>query len=130
MNLLSDPRDWDLLRRGIRAARQIYRSGPQGELTGRELTPGEDVQSDEALNAFIRKHVELTQHPVGTCSMGTGDLAVVDPDLKVRGMTGLRVADASIMPTVPGGNTNAACIMIGEKAADLIRGRQEPAENP
>ena len=128
MNLLNDPRDWDLLRRGIRAARKIYRSGPQGELTGKELTPGEDVQSDEALNAFIRKRVELTQHPVGTCSMGAGDAAVVDPELKVHGISGLRVADASIMPTVPGGNTNAACIMIGEKAADLIRGRKEPAE--
>ena len=86
------------------------------------------MQSDEALNAFIRKRVELTQHPVGTCSMGVGEHAVVDPELKVHGISGLRVADASIMPTVPGGNTNAACIMIGEKAADLIRGRKEPAE--
>ncbi len=90
------------------------------------LARGADKTSDEALNEFIRSNLQITQHPVGTCSMGTGPGAVVDPSLRVIGVEGLRVADASIMPTVPGGNTNAPVIMIAEKAADLIR-EQRPA---
>jgi choline dehydrogenase len=129
MNLLSHPEDYAVIRRGIRAARHIYRTPPQGDLTGKELLPGEDLQSDDELDAFIRDNLRVTQHPVGTCSMGIGPEAVVDPELRVRGVEGLRVADASIMPTVPGGNTNAPAIMVGEKAADLIRGRiLAPAE--
>jgi choline dehydrogenase len=130
MNLLQDVRDYATLRRGIRAAREIYRTSPQAELTGMELIPGADILDDAELDAFIRNRVELTQHPVGTCSMGIGSDAVVDPQLKVNGIAGLRVADASIMPSVPGGNTNAAAIMIGEKAADLIRGLQLAPETP
>ena len=126
MNILSDPADVATLRRGIRAARKIYRTPPQDALTGREITPGDNVQSDDDLDAFIRARADLAMHPVGTCSMGMGSEAVVDPALRVIGVEGLRVADASIMPTVPGGNTNAAAIMIGEKAADLIRGRALP----
>ena len=124
--ILSDPWDFEAMRRGIRAARKVYHTPPQGDLVGREITPGDDVTSDADLDGFIRKSASLTQHPVGTCKMGADDMAVVDPQLRVRGVDGLRVADASIMPTVPGGNTNAACIMVGEKASDLIRGRSLP----
>jgi len=122
LNLLADPRDAATLRRGIRAARTIYRSGEQAALTGAEIAPGSSAQSDAELDAFVRTHASVTQHPVGTCRMGTDPDAVVDPQLRVHGIDGLRVADAAIMPTVPGANTNAATIMIGEKAADLIRG--------
>jgi choline dehydrogenase len=126
LNILAEPDDLATLRRGIREARRIYRTPPQAELTGAELTPGADVDSDADLDAFIRRAAGVTQHPVGTCAMGTGPDAVVDPQLRVHGIVGLRVADAAIMPTVPGANTNATAIMIGEKAADLIRGRSLP----
>ena len=92
-----------------------------------EAVPGDDAQSDEQLDAWIRKVCSSTQHPAGTCSMGMGAEAVVDPQLRVIGVQGLRVADASIMPTVPGANTNASAIMIGEKASDLVLGRRLPA---
>jgi choline dehydrogenase-like flavoprotein len=84
--------------------------------------PGEEVESDSEIEAFLRRETELLYHPVGTCRMGSDEGAVVDPQLRVRGVDGLRVADASVMPTITGGNTNAPTIMIGEKAADLIRG--------
>jgi choline dehydrogenase len=129
MNLFSDERDFATMRRGIRAARRIYRTGRQAELTGAETLPGNAAQSDGALDEFIRASAVVCQHPVGTCSMGADTDAVVDPELRVRGLAGLRIADASIMPTVPGGNTNAAAIMVGEVAADLLRGRRLPAED-
>ncbi len=128
INAMSSPMEFDVMRRGIREARRIYRTGAQGKLTGRETLPGAEVTSDEALDEFIRKTCTVTQHPVGTCKMGHDDMAVVDPQLRVRGIEGLRVADASIMPTVPGANTNASAIMIGELASDLVRGRKLPAE--
>lgn len=128
LNVMSSPLEFDTMRRGIREARRIYRSGAQGRLTGEEMIPGDDVISDEALDEFIRRACSVTQHPVGTCKMGHDDMAVVDPQLRVRGIGGLRVADASIMPTVPGANTNASAIMIGEKASDLVRGLRLPAE--
>jgi len=121
INVLSDPADMATLRRGIREARRIYRTPPQGDLTGEEITPGKDAISDADLDPFIRRSAQLTQHPVGTCSMGVGAQAVVDPLARVYGVQGLRVVDASIMPTVPGGNTNAAVIMAAEKVSDLIR---------
>jgi len=124
-NLLTDMRDYDALRRGLRAARRIYRTGAQGELTGVELAPGIDAQSDAELDQYIRDTAITAQHPVGTCAMGEAGRSVVDPELKVRGVEGLRVVDASVMPTVPGGNTNAPTIMIAEKASDLIRGRTQ-----
>ena len=89
------------------------------------------MQSVDELDAYIRASCYVAQLPVGTCAMGMGERSVVDPELRVIGVEGLRVADASIMPTVPGGNTNLPCIMIGEKAADLMRGRSLPrAEIP
>lgn len=122
LNLLSDPADVATLRAGMRAARKIYRTEPQGTLTGAELLPGAGIESDDALDAFIRETANVAMHPVGTCAMGQGETAVVDPELRVIGVDALRVADASIMPTVPGGNTNATTVMIGEKAADLLKG--------
>lgn len=129
LNILSTPEDYAALRRGIREARRIYRAGDQGRLTGAELTPGSDVESDAELDAYIRREAATAQHPVGTCTMGHGREAVVDPQLRVHGIAGLRVADASIMPTVPGGNTNGPTIMIGERASDLILGRDPQAES-
>jgi choline dehydrogenase len=123
LNLFSHSADMETAQRGVQLARMIYRTEPQARITGREIRPGPDIDSSEKLAAYIRANAGVTQHPVGTCSMGTGPDAVVDPRLRVYGVEGLRVADASIMPTVPGGNTNAAAIMIGEKAADLVLGR-------
>ena len=120
LNLFSDRTDFEALIRGIAAARDIYHTQPQAQLTGAEIRPGAQLTSPAQLEGYIRDTAGVTQHPVGTCSMGIGRDAVVDPQLRVRGVERLRVADASIMPTVPGGNTNAACIMIGEKASDLI----------
>jgi choline dehydrogenase len=122
LNLFSDAEDLATLRAGIRAARRIYRTQPQARLTGAERTPGESVETDEALDAYIRDTAMVSMHPVGTCTIGQGEHAVVDPQLRVIGVDALRVVDASVMPTVPGANTNATTIMIGEKAADLITG--------
>jgi choline dehydrogenase len=121
LNLLSDPGDRATLRAGIRAARRIYHTPPQAALIGSERLPGEAVQSDAELDAFIRETANLAMHPVGTCAIGQGRDAVVDPQLKVIGVGRLRVVDASVMPTVPGGNTHASTVMIAEKAADMIR---------
>jgi choline dehydrogenase len=122
LNLLSDPADLETLREGIRAARVIYRTPPQATLTGAERLPGEALETDDQLDAFIRETANVAMHPVGTCAMGAGDAAVVDPQLRVIGVERLRVVDASVMPTVPGGNTHATTVMIAEKAADIIRG--------
>jgi len=131
LNILDTEGDRRQLRDAVRIARRIYRTEPMGELVGSERTPGEQVQSDEELDAFLRQNCYVGMHPTSTCAMGMGDKSVVDSELKVIGIEGLRVADASVMPTVPGGNTNLPCIMVGEKAADLIRGRSLPrAELP
>lgn len=120
-NYFADARDLDLLVDGIKLTRKIAASRALATYKGRELYPGPDIQSDDALRSFARKMVETLYHPVGTCRMGNDPQAVVDSELRVHGMDGLRVVDASIMPTVPGGNTNAPTIMVAEKAADLIR---------
>ena len=121
LNLFSHPDDLRSMREGIRAARRLYRTAPMDALAGAEMLPG--GESDDELDAQIRELGGITHHPVGTCAMGVGSEAVVDPELRVRGIAGLRVADASVMPSIVGGNTNAATLMIGEKAADLMRGR-------
>jgi choline dehydrogenase len=120
LNLLGEDEDVAVLRRGLREARRVYGMESQAELLGDEMTPGSHHVTDDDIDAAIRQTVGVTQHPVGTCRMGPDAAAVVAPDLKVRGVAGLRVVDASIMPTIPGANTNAAVYMIGEKAADLI----------
>jgi len=127
-NALAEPEDLATLRRGLRAARRIYATSPQADLIEREVLPGPEVQSDAELDAHIRATAGMTQHPVGTCSMASGPGRVVDAQLRVLGIDGLRVADASIMPTVPGGNTYGAVLMIAERAADLIRGRTLPPQ--
>ncbi|MGA2841327.1 MAG: GMC family oxidoreductase N-terminal domain-containing protein [Steroidobacteraceae bacterium] len=129
LNVLATDGDLATARRGVRLARRIYATAPQAELVEREIAPGPAVQSDADLNAYIRARAGVTQHPVGTCAMGVGADAVLDPQLRVRGVTGLRIVDASVMPAVPGGNTNAAVIMIAEKAADLILGCALPPEH-
>jgi choline dehydrogenase len=127
LNLFSEHSDVEALLRGFRIARQVFETPPLADFMAGELAPGTDVQSDADLEAYLKATASTSHHPVGTCKMGHDAMAVVDPQLRVLGIEGLRVADASIMPTVPGGNTNAPSIMVGEKAADLIRGRKLPA---
>ncbi|UWN51441.1 Oxygen-dependent choline dehydrogenase [Alcanivorax sp. ALC70] len=106
--------------RGVKAMRRIMAQDALAPWRGAEILPGDGVQSDEQIRAFLREKCDNIYHPVGTCKMGVDDQAVVDPDLKVHGLEGLRVVDASIMPTLIGGNTNAPTVMIAEKAADKI----------
>jgi choline dehydrogenase len=120
LNLFSHADDFRTMRAGLRAARALYATTPLAELVDAETLPGGALRSDSELDAAIRALGGITHHPVGTCAMGRGAAAVVDPRLRVHGIAGLRVADASVMPTIVGGNTNAATLMIGEKAADLI----------
>lgn len=120
-NYLADPADLRTLVAGVRAARCILAARAFDSYRGPELFPGDGVRSDAAIEDFIRRRCETLYHPVGTCKMGIDALAVVDPELKVRGLAGLRVVDASIMPTLIGGNTNTPTTMIAEKAADMIR---------
>jgi len=126
LNILATEADREQMRRAFRTTRQIYNTRPMADYIASECTPGVQCQSNEELDAFIRASCYVAQHPVGTCAIGQGPNAVVDPELRVIGVEGLRVVDASVMPTVPGGNTNLPTIMIGEKAADLIRGRSLP----
>jgi choline dehydrogenase len=112
-----------LLLRGVKLSRRLLAAPAWDKVRGPEFRPGADVQGDDALREYIRKTCGTVFHPVGTCRMGRDADAVVDPELRVYGVDGLRVVDASIMPTLIGGNTNAPTIMIAEKAADMIRGR-------
>jgi choline dehydrogenase len=112
-----------VLVRGVKLARQIVAAPAFAAYRGAEIDPGEGVQSDAALRDFALRTVSTIFHPAGTCKMGPdGDaMAVLDSTLRVRGFTGLRVADASIMPTIVGGNTNAPTMVIGERCAQFIR---------
>lgn len=119
-NFLAEDGDLETLVRGYRITRRILQASAFAPYRGRELYT-DRAQSDEEIRAIIRGRADTVYHPVGTCRMGTDELAVVDPALRVRGLEGLRVADASVMPSIVSGNTNAPTIMIGEKAAELIR---------
>jgi 4-pyridoxate dehydrogenase len=121
---LSRDADWRALRAGIRIARDIAAQPSMQTFIAREISPGGGKTSDADLDAHIRNTAITVHHPAGTCRMGreTDDSAVVDTELRLRGVAGLRVADASVIPELPSGNINAAVIMIAEKAADLIRG--------
>jgi choline dehydrogenase-like flavoprotein len=120
---LTDERDLDALVCGVERAREIASSGPLAAVLVGEWSPGGTVHSREGLRRAVRDTLESLYHPVSSCRMGTDDGAVVDPQLRVRGIDGLRVADASVMPTLVRGNTNAPTIMVAERAADLITGR-------
>lgn len=131
-NYMSHPDDWAEMRACVRLTREIFAQAAFDPYRGRELQPGSHVTTDEAIDAFIRKKVESAYHPSCTCRMGRPDdpLAVVDPEARVIGMESLRVVDSSIMPSITTGNLNAPTIMIGEKAADLILGKDPlPASN-
>ncbi|RWB53921.1 choline dehydrogenase [Mesorhizobium sp.] len=138
-NYMSHPDDWSEFRHCIRLTREIFGQKAFDGFRGKEISPGSHVQSDDELDAFIRDHAESAYHPCGTCRMGRADdlTSVVDPECRIIGVEGLRVADSSIFPRVTNGNLNAPSIMTGEKASDHILGRtplapsnQEPWINP
>jgi choline dehydrogenase len=120
-NYLAEGADLVPLVEGVRLARRIASEPALQAYIDGEMWPGPDRRTDGEIEAFIREQAFTLYHPIGTCRMGTDDDAVVDPELRVRGVTGLRVVDASVMPVIPSGNTNAPTIMVAERAADLIR---------
>jgi choline dehydrogenase len=123
-NYMSHEQDWREFRAGIRITREIMRQPALAPYTGKEISPGAAVDSDAELDAFVREHGETAFHPSGSCAMGHGEMAVVDHEGRVHGLRGLRVVDASIMPEIVTGNLNAPTIMLAEKLADAIRGRE------
>ncbi len=131
-NYMSDPQDWVDFRAAIRLTREIFAQPAFAPFAGHEIQPGASVQSDAELDEFIRQHAESAYHPCGTCRMGRADdpMAVVDPECRVIGVGGLRLADSSVFPRITNGNLNAPSIMVGEKAADHILERAPlPPEN-
>ncbi len=138
-NYMSHADDWADFRHSIRLTREIFGQHAFDDYRGTEIAPGDQVQSDDELDGFIRHHVESAYHPCGTCRMGraTDPASVVDPECRVIGVDGLRVADSSIFPRITNGNLNAPSMMTGEKASDHILGKsplspsnQEPWINP
>ena len=128
-NYLACEEDWEDMRAAFALTREVHRQPAFDAWRGRELVPGDEVTAREEIDAFIRQSATTNFHVSGTCAMGSGAGAVVDSECRVYGIEGLRVADASVMPSITSGNTNAPTIMIGEKVADLVRGRREaPAE--
>jgi choline dehydrogenase len=125
--MLGERGDMETMIAGFKASRDIFSRESQRSLISGSHFPDDSVKSDKDIEAFLRQATGPTHHPVGTCTMGTGSNAVVDEELRVRGVERLRVVDASIMPEEPSGNTNIPTMMIGEKAADMIRGRVLPA---
>jgi choline dehydrogenase len=124
-NYMSHPDDWRDMRACLRLTREIFGQPAMADYRGREIQPGAEVTTDDAIDRFVREKVESAYHPCGTCKMGSANdpAAVVTPDTRVIGVEGLRVVDASIMPTITNGNLNAPTIMLAEKAADMILGR-------
>jgi choline dehydrogenase-like flavoprotein len=127
-NFLASERDVRTLREGVRLGRDIASRKGLSPFRGREMAPGPDCRTDAEIDAFVRRTAITAHHPCATCAMGPGEDAVLDPALRVRGVEGLRVADASAMPDLVSGNINACVLMIAEKAADLVLGR--PAQPP
>jgi len=139
IHYMSHAEDWEKFRHCVRLTREIFGQKAFDPFRGPEIQPGEGVQTDEQIDAFLREHLESAYHPCGTCKMGSKDdpMAVVDPDTRVIGVDGLRVVDSSIFPRLTYGNLNGPSIMTGEKAADhilgkprLARSNQEPWINP
>lgn len=122
-NLLGEPEDILPLIRALKISRQAFATPAFARYNGTEVAPGPDCQSDADWDAYIRATGYTVHHPVGTCRMGSDKAAVVDSELRVNGIAGLRIADASVMPSIIGGNTNAPCVMIAERAADFILGK-------
>ena len=122
-HLLEEPGDILPLIRALKIARRAFATEAFAEYDGTEVAPGPECQSDEQFDKYIRETGYTVHHPVGTCRMGNDEAAVVDPQLRFRGIDGLTIADASVMPSIIGGNTNAPCVMIGERAADFILGK-------
>ena len=129
LNMMSHPADWEVMRTGFRLAREVLGQPAMDRFRGRELSPGPGVHSDADLDEFVREKVQSSYHASGTCRMGADEMSVVDPECRVHGIEGLRVVDSSIMPEVPSCNINAPSMMIGERAADLIRGKSLPPSN-
>jgi choline dehydrogenase len=125
-NYLSEPEDWAEMRACVRLTREIFSQPAFDRFRGREIQPGQKVQSDEQIDAFVRAKVESAYHPSCSCKMGAAvdPMAVVDPQTRVYGLEGLRVVDSSIMPSITTGNLNAPTIMLAEKAADHILGAE------
>jgi len=119
---LSAEGDLERLVEGVKVSRDLLAAPAFDDVRGEEVFPGASARSDAALAQAIREKAESIYHPVGTCRMGSDEQSVVDPALRVRGLRSLRVVDASVMPRLIGGNTNAPTIMIAERAADLIKG--------
>ncbi|WP_020043611.1 choline dehydrogenase [Salipiger mucosus] len=130
-NYMSEPQDWADFRACIRLTREIFAQEAFAPFAGQEIQPGAAAQDDAALDEFVREHAESAYHPCGTCRMGRADDpgAVVDPEARVIGVEGLRVADSSVFPRITNGNLNAPSIMVGEKVADHVLGRRLPPEN-
>ncbi|WP_375787821.1 GMC oxidoreductase [Bradyrhizobium sp. Pha-3] len=126
-NYLEAPEDISNMRDGIRIGRELIAQKAFDPYRGEEYAPGSRAMSDADIDSYVRQNCETIYHPVGTCKMGSDPLAVVDDQLRVHGLQGLRVIDASIMPRLVSGNTNAPTVMIAEKGADFILGRQPPA---
>lgn len=120
-NYLDDEEDLEVMIKGVRIARKIFKTGVFAEALGTEFETSRGRESEEDIADFVRSTAETMYHPVGTCKMGHDPMAVVDHELRVHGVNRLRVVDASVMPTLVAGNTNAPTIMIAEKAADMIR---------
>ena len=121
-NYMSSEQDRAEMRASVRLTREIFEQPAFDPFRGRELAPGDSVQSDEEIDAFVREHGESAYHPSCTCRMGSDEQSVVDPQCRVRGVEGLRVIDSSVMPSIASGNLNAPTIMIAEKAADIVKG--------
>jgi len=115
------------LLRGLRLARRILAMPELARYQAHEILPGPALQQDDELRDYIRRQCSAVHHPGGSCRMGSDDAAVVDPSLRVRGIEGLRVVDASVFPRMVSGNSNAAAVMVAEKASDLILGKPAPA---
>lgn len=129
-NYLDHEDDRRVFRDGMRLTREIFAQPALAPYRGRELMPGDDVQTDEEMDSYVALHAETAYHPCGTCKMGSDSMAVVDPETRVHGVRNLRVIDSSIMPTITNGNLNAPTIMIGEKGADhVLGGDMLPASN-
>jgi 4-pyridoxate dehydrogenase len=128
-NFFSAPNDLPTLREGFKRARDVAYQKPLDPYRGAETSPGENVKTDAEIDAFIRRTAITAHHPCGTCAIGIGPEAVVDPELRVRGVERLRVVDASVMPDLVSAHINACVLMIAEKASDMIRGKLPlPAE--